>query len=177
MYRFIVSVFIVSVLLLGCSEKANKYAKPTDILHEQSLTQTQKSVLKEKSKIKIYFIITQINRINHPLIKEDDEYDRFIVSAYIPNEKDAKSYDNLLFRVNGKKPISIKEIKKDNKLLTVLPGANPWSRYFIVKGETDKSKNGVSFEAGTKSIGTNKMEFHDRYGNLSTPRAMGFKSK
>lgn len=172
----ILSILIISFLFIGCSQKNNNYAKTTDILHEQSLTQTQKSVLKKGTITKVFFITTYISHINHHLVTIDENLEKFIVSVYIPSGEDKARYDNLLFKVNGKKPISIEELKKGDELLYLLPASNPWSRYYIVIAPIDNSIRGVFFEAGVTDIGITKMEFHDRYGNLPSGGTMGFKT-
>ncbi len=171
----ILSILIISFLFMGCSQKINKYKKPTDILHEQSLTQTQKTVLKDGLITKMFFVTTYINQIENDRIKIDKNIEQFIVSAYVPSGEDKTRYDKLLFKVNSNEPISVKELKKDDKLLSVLPAANPWSRYYLVKAPVDDSIQGVFFEAGVSGIGLTKMEFHDKYGNLPFKRNEGTK--
>jgi hypothetical protein len=172
----ILSILIISFLFIGCSQKINNYAKSTDILHEQSLTQTQKTVLKKGLITKMFFVTTYISQIEHNRIILDEKLEQFIVSAYVPSGEDKTKYGQLLFRINGKEPISVNELKKDDELLTILPAANPWSRYYIVKAPVDDSTRGVFFEAGVSNIGLTKMEFHDSYGNLPSGGTMGFKT-
>ena len=75
----ILSVLIISFLLVGCSQKINDYAQPADILHEQSLTQTQKTVLKKGLITKVFFVTTYISHIEHQLISLDEKFEQFIV--------------------------------------------------------------------------------------------------
>jgi len=176
MYKIFIPFIMSSFLLTGCTQKLNEYAKPTDILHEQALTQTQRTTLKKGSKIKVYFVSTYVNRINNDLIISDETMERFIISAYVPSGEDKNSYNELTFKVNGRTPFSVKELDPDDKRLSLIPAPNPWSKYYMILSETDTSKRGVFLEVGVKDIGSTKMEFHDRYGNLPSGGTMGFKT-
>ena len=159
-------ILLFSIFFIGCSQKTNRYAKPTDILHEQALTQTQKVQIKKQKKTKIYFIITYISRIDSDLLKIDNLVDKFIVSAYIPSDEDKENYKKIFFKIDRKDPIAVDELKKDSDLLSLLFSSTSWSRYYLVQAPVDSSKQGVLFEVGVKNLGSAKVEFHDKYGNL-----------
>jgi len=176
MHKKILSILMITIFFIGCSQKLNEHAKPTDILHEQALTQTQKTILKEGLITKVFFVTTFINHIDTDLIEADETLNQFIVSAYVPSGEDKKNYDNLIFKVNSKDPISVRELNDNDKLLELLPAPNPWSKYYIVQSLVDDTVKGISFKVGVEKIGLTKMEFHDRYGNLPSGRTMGFKN-
>ena len=171
MYKFFIPILMISFLFVGCSQKQNEHVKPTDILHEQSLTQTQKTLLKEGLETKVFFVTTYISHIEHHLINPDEKLERFIVSVYVPSDGDKTIYNKLFFKINSNEITDVKELKKDNSLLSLLPALNPWSKYFIVQTPIDDDKIGVFFEAGATNLGSTQMEFHDRYGNLPFSRS------
>ncbi len=142
MNKKVLSILVFSFLFMGCSQKVNKYAKPTDILHEQSLTQTRKVEIKSKNITKVYIIVTYINQIDHELAGFDDEVDKFIVSIYIPSEQRQELYDEILFVINGKEQSCITTLKEDAPILKIIPSPNPWSKYYYVEAPRElKSKD------------------------------------
>ena len=155
-----------SLLIFGCSQKYNEYAKPTDILREQALTLTQNVIIKKEKIVRAFIGVTYINKINHELIENEENIEKFIVSVHIPSDQNKKLYDNVSFNVNGKKTDSITLLSSEDKLLKILPASIKWNKYFLVKSPKDEKKRGISFEVSVGEYKSPKINFSDSYGNL-----------
>lgn len=166
MYK-IISLMIVVLFFLGCSTKVNKYAKPSDILHEQALTSTQKLVIKKDGITKAYVTVTHLNQIKQNVIEIDDETESFLVSVYIPTEdKKRDFYDIASVKVNGVLETCITPLKNDNPILKIIPFVNPWSTYLLLETLKQRDVRGVALEIEIDGIGGVKLSFYDSYGNL-----------
>ncbi len=147
-YR-ILSILLISFLFIGCSQKINIYAKPTDVLHEQALTQTQKVTIKSGTIIKAYITATYINQIGHKFVGVNHEVEKFIVSIYIPSEQRQELYNEIFFIINGNEESCVTTMKKDNPLLKLIPGSNPWSRYYYVEAPIEIRSKTITFSFKT----------------------------
>jgi hypothetical protein len=145
----ILSILIISFLFIGCSQKINDYAKPTDILHEQALTQTQKAEIKSATQTKAYITATYINQIDDELAGIDDEVERFIVSIYIPSEQRQELYDEIFFTINGNVESCVTTLQNDNPLLKLIPAPNPWSKYYYVEAPREMRTKTITFSFKT----------------------------
>lgn len=157
------AILVISFLFIGCSQKHNEYAKPTDILHEQSLTQTQKVEIKSNKDTKAYITATYINEINHELAGIDDEVERFIVSIYIPSEQKQDLYDDIFFTINGNVESCVTSLKNDNPLLKLIPAPNPWSKYYYVEAPREVRSKSITFSFKTFEYTSRVLNFPKSY--------------
>lgn len=129
-------------VFLGCSSTPNKYAKPSDILEEQALTQTRKTMIGVNKKIKAYISATYLNQVPEKISTKDNEVERFIINLYIPSELDQEFYDKILFIINGESTLNITKLKVDDPLLNSIPAKTSWSQYYLIEGPRNfKSTN------------------------------------
>jgi len=170
MYKKTIAIFIFSFLFLGCSQQYNKYAKPTDILKEQALTQTKKVLIKDKETIKAFIVVTYINKINHKLAEQNEEVEKFIVSVHIPSEESQELYDKISFMVNEKKDYTVTPILNDDKLLEILPVATKWHKYYLVQAPKNHKRKGTSLKVFIENLSSINMNFTENSGNLSYSR-------
>ena len=161
-YR-ILSILVISFLFIGCSQKINNYAKPTDILHEQALTQTQKVTIKSGKTIKAYITATYINQIGHELEVKNHEVEKFIVSIYISSEERQELYDEIFFIINGNEESCVRIMKKDNPLLKLIPASNPWSRYYYVEAPRNIRSKNITFRFKTLDNESTVLTFQKDY--------------
>ncbi len=147
-YKILI-VLIISFLFIGCSQKINNYAKPTDVLHEQALTQTQKATIKSGTTIKTYITATYINQIGHELEGKNHEVEKFIVSIYVPSEQRQELYNEITFIINGTEVSYVTTMKKDNPLLQLIPSSNPWSRHYYVEAPRNTKSKTITFRFKT----------------------------
>ncbi|MDA7848112.1 hypothetical protein N8972_01345 [Sulfurospirillum sp.] len=159
----ILSILIISFLFIGCSQKYNEYAKPTDILHEQSLTQTKKVEIKSSQATKAYITATYINQIEHELAGTNDEVERFIVSIYIPSEQRQDLYDEIFFIINGDVESCVTILQNDNPLLELIPAPNPWSRYYYVEAPREVRSKKITFSFKTFEYESRILSFPKNY--------------
>ncbi len=157
----ILSILIISFLFIGCSQKINDYAKPTDLLHEQALTATQKVIIKKIDSVKAYLTVTHINQIEQNKIQLDEETEIFLLGIYIPTEDKKKDFFISTVKVNGIEQSSIALLKSDDPILDIISFKNPWSIYILVEAPKDFTKNGVTIEISSEDIGSVKLSFHD----------------
>ena len=166
MYKFFIALLTVLSLFTGCSQKTNEYAKSTDTMHEQALTQTQNRMIKDGKKTKVYFVTTLLKNVDQNITKKEEGIQSFIVSAYVPSSEDQSIYNNFVFKINSKEPISVTKIKQDDAILSLIPESNPWSKYYLIKAPIDETIRGVHVELIVLNIGSTKMEFNNRRGDL-----------
>ena len=177
MYKNFISILIISFLLAGCSQKLNEHAKPTDLLHEQALTSTQKVIVKEINSVKAYLTVTHINQIEQDKIELDEGTEIFLVGVYIPTEDKKKDFfDISTVKVNGTVESCITPLNHDHPILSIISFKNPWSIYLLVEAPKDFTKNGVTIEISAEGIGSTKLSFYDSYGNLPMATSIGFKT-
>jgi len=133
---------LVLTLFFGCSYKHdNKYIS-TKKVTQQSVANTKKSEIIKNGKIKLFITVTFLDNLKGI---SDDRFEEFVVSLHFPNfdnkglNKD-EILNNISFLINGKAPIYSAQLKKDDKLLKVIPASNPWNSYFLVKSyKTDSN--------------------------------------
>lgn len=168
---------MILFLLTGCSQKLNEYSKPTDLLHEQALTSTQKVIVKEIDSVKAYLTVTHLNQIKQDKVELDKETEAFLVGAYIPTEDKKKDFlDISTVKVNNIETGRITLLKSDDPILDIISFKNPWSTYLLIEAPKDFTKNGVTIEISVEDIGSAKLNFYDGYGNLPMGPSLGFKT-
>jgi hypothetical protein len=150
---------MILFFMSGCSQKLNEYAKPTDLLHEQALTQTQKIEIKSKTATQAYITVTYLNQIEHELAGFDEEVDKFIVSVYIPSEQNQKLYENIYFMINGESQSCVTELKNDSELLKLIPAPNPWSKYYYVEAPRKSRSKTITFSFKTFEYESRVLSF------------------
>lgn len=141
MYYKIFSLLFISFFFISCAQKENIYKTPLDILHDQAITQTQKTVLKEGENIRVFITATYLNEIEHPLAGVNREMERFVISVYAPQGDDDTLLDSLRFQLeNSQNIITTKELKSDDPLLKILPFANPWAKHYLFETQSVQSR-------------------------------------
>ena len=177
MHKFFIPILMILFLLTGCSQKLNEYSKPTDLLHEQALTSTQKVIVKEIDSVKAYLTVTHLNQIKQDKVELDKETEAFLVGAYIPTEDKKKDFlDISTVKVNNIETGRITLLKSDDPILDIISFKNPWSTYLLIEAPKDFTKNGVTIEISVEDIGSAKLNFYDGYGNLPMGPSLGFKT-
>jgi hypothetical protein len=141
MYKKI--LLLSSVLLFSaCSIKENsnisQLFKKDDIYHI-SLMNTKKAQLIASLETKALLTATYLNPVfdyiecNETCVSTPDaEY--FFVGVYITDSEDhAFNKRGYHLKLNGKKPLGIQKLKKDDPLRYQMPMINNWSTYYKVK--------------------------------------------
>jgi len=160
MYKILI---LASILLFtGCSQKINIHAKPTDLLHEKTLTQTRKVKMSSGEQIKAFIVATYINQIEHELVI-GDEVERFIVSIYIPSGQRQELYDEIQFIVNGEIKSSAVRMKNSDPLLKLLPAPNPWSKNYLLEAPRDKKSRTATLSFKTPKYTSRVVSFTRDY--------------
>jgi hypothetical protein len=137
-------ILILSLLLIinGCSKKESanisQLFKKDDIYHV-SLLNTQKAQLIASFETKALLTATYLNPVfttdnckNFCVDVSGGEY--FFVGIFINGSK-TNSFDDKGYslRLNGLKPIEVKELDKDDPLRYEMPMVDNWSTYYKVK--------------------------------------------
>ncbi len=133
-------LFLAMVLLSGCGPKELPSIISADKQYTESLRYTQKCSFDISLEEKALFIVTYLNPIEH---KKDKEY--FFVRTFIDNdfEDDTKAglhHPGVTITLNGQKPLQIKELSKEDKLVKSMPFTQEWYRYYLVTFPKSKSK-------------------------------------
>ncbi|WP_458701240.1 hypothetical protein ACKGJI_03810 [Sulfurospirillum sp. 1307] len=167
MYKFL-ATFMILISLTACSTTINPYEKPTDTIHEQALSASQKVVLKKDGIIKAYITVTHLNEIKNDMIKNSDENEVFLVGVYFTKEQVKNAKNEVKIEINSDKNTKNQTLKETDKLIGLIPFKNKWTHYFLVSTQKNREKRGNSIEITIKDIGSKKLFFYDDYGNLAT---------
>jgi len=163
MYRKV--LLLASVLVvLGCSEKNEEcgFQDKSDFeqlftrdeVYHKALMNTQKAQLMASFETKALLTATYLNPVfkNRPCKKrfkdelKDGEY--FFVGVYIPNSgKNKFNTKGYSLTLDGKRPIEVKKLDKDDPLRYEMPMVDNWSTYYKVKfKKTNKNNFNLIFE-------------------------------
>ena len=159
----IISLLTIFFLFLGCSNKANKYVTTSDILHEQAITQTQRTIIKDGENAQAYILVTYLNQIKHSMIKLDGKTEQFIVNIYIPSEENQKLYNEISCIINNKEQKPLKELKPSDKLLKVIPAVTSWSKYYLYEAPVNEKSKNILFKFKTNSNESSTLTFVKDY--------------
>ena len=141
MYKQI--LLLSTVLILGgCSIKENsniaQLFKKDDIYHI-SLMNTKKAQLIASLETKALLTATYLNPVLEYIESgeasdsaRNEEY--FFIGVYITDSEDHEfNTKGYLLKLNGKKPMGIQKLEKDDPLRYQMPMINNWSTYYKVK--------------------------------------------
>lgn len=136
------SLFLFSILLIGCApNRALKYFEK-ETLYAKSLQYTNKCDILWEDQVKVMMSATYLNSVD---AKYNDEYQNFIIGIYVVEtaKLDEKFYQNEQYELslNGVPNISIEPLNKENEMYNNIPLNNPWANYFIVKFNPEKDLN------------------------------------
>lgn len=135
-------LFTFLILLSGCSSYSITKYFDKDDFYLNALQYTKKTDIVKDEEVVALFTATYLNEVEK---KYDDNYENFIVSVYVANNKksetpiitiDKNSYteDELDEKISYEKNyIEIKEIAKESKLIESIPLKNPWAKYYLIK--------------------------------------------
>ncbi len=143
MNKFLSTILFTLLLLLsGCSSYSITKYFDKDDFYLNALQYTKKADIVIDEEVAAIFTATYLNEVDK---KYDDNYENFIVSVYVANNKksetpiittDKKNYteDEINKNINYEKNyIEIKEIAKESKLIESIPLKNPWAKYYLIK--------------------------------------------
>ena len=138
------------VLFSGCADK-NAFSKfEMNEKQELSANALQRSKIKYTDKVNGIVSTIYLNFVS-PKEYSDAEY--FYVYTYLKN----KNYE-FRFLLNGKEPISIKELPSTNEFTELTSIENKWSKYYLVKFNKQDDKLNFVFENGPYSSDILKFE-------------------
>ncbi len=135
-------LFTFLILLSGCSSYSITKYFDKDDFYLNALQYTKKSDIVKGDEVAAIFTATYLNEVEK---KYDDNYENFIVSIYVANDKETKtpiitidkqSYTEkeLDEEISYEESyIEIKEIEKESKLIESIPLKNSWAKYYLIK--------------------------------------------
>lgn len=135
-------LFTFLILLSGCSSYSITKYFDKDDFYLNALQYTKKAYIIKGEEVVAIFTATYLNEVEK---KYDDNYENFIISVYVANNKkseipsitiDKTSYteNELDEQISYEKAyIDIKEIKKESKIIESIPLKNPWAKYYLIK--------------------------------------------
>lgn len=137
-----------------------------DKLHEQSLLHTKKGEIVTSFETKAIIFATYLNQVDEKF--QNDSNDTFLIGVYIPKDyakKAKRGLKNPLFLLrdgDGKKPLKVKRLERDDKLMQFMPIVNSWCEYFKVDFKTKQKARKIKLIYKNKNYGKVKLNFLKR---------------
>ncbi|MCF6173880.1 MAG: hypothetical protein L3J44_08915 [Campylobacteraceae bacterium] len=131
-------LLILVLFLTACSYKHDSLYVSNKKTTEQGVANTKKVSFPKKGKPKIFVTITYLNSINNKKFV-DKKLEQFIIGIHNvgmdENGKHKKiTFKNLKFKIGKSGDFaSVKKIKKNNPILSIIPASNPWSQYYLIE--------------------------------------------
>lgn len=142
-------LFTFLILLSGCSSYSITKYFDKDDFYLNALQYTKKADIVKDDEVIAIFTVTYLNEVEK---KYDNNYENFIISVYVANNKqsdtpivtiDKQSYSEkeLDEKTSYEKAyIEIKEIAKESKLIESIPLKNPWAKYYLIKFDKNEDR-------------------------------------
>jgi len=139
-------IFILLIVIFtGCSLKPIKNVAKKDPIYAQNLQYTKVAKLIDKDIVTTIINVTYLNSVDKKVWSKGLQ--NFIVGIYFTENKDVK-YEMFL---NGKKPIKIEPILKDNILYKNIAFKNKWAKYYLVRfNDIKKDKLNFTYKEQNK---------------------------
>ncbi|BAF69910.1 hypothetical protein [Nitratiruptor sp. SB155-2] len=140
--------FVVMLSFIGCGNTLPSIISK-DTQYTEALRYTKKTTFDISLEEKALFIATYLNPLEK---KGDGEY--FFVRTFIDNdfeeaEKAGLHHPGVKITLNGKPPVQIRELKKEDILVKQMPFTQQWYRYYLVRFPKQKQsqlKFTISFD-------------------------------
>jgi len=137
----VVSLFLISFFIFGCSKGITIDKLDIDKTQELSIVNTKKGELTNQNS-KIFILATYLNPIKTSEIDKSKE--NFLISIYLSRQDDkSKENNNPFYQVKLNNSVFIDDMKilnKKSKLLKLIPIKNRWSEYYLIKFPKQKTK-------------------------------------
>ena len=156
------SIFYLLVLLIsGCSNKIYTDFINEDKLYEQSLLYTKKGEIVSSFETKSVIVATYINPLDESF--NSKQKDSFLVAVYSQKEfgddkVGLEKKECLIYLKDGRKPLEIEKLKKENHLLKYIPVHNGWFKYYLVTFAAKQEKK-VTLVCENKRFGKTLLTF------------------
>ena len=133
---FVFLTLILSLFITGCSSYSITKYFDKDEYYNNSLQYTRKADILDNNDVKAIINATYLNSVDN---KFNNDYENFIIGVFIVDDTKEEGLKNPLYTLllNEKTPISIKELKKEDKLNGV-PLRNHWAKYYFVSFDKEK---------------------------------------
>ena len=137
-------ILIFVLLFTSCSFKNKKGLFEEDRLYQTALTHSKESSIYNSLELKASIIATYLNSFLDEC--KHCQSDRFLVAIYISDDssdKKKQGLNNTFYKLslNGKKPISVKELSYDDDLIKLAPFRNRWAHYYLIDFARDNQSN------------------------------------
>ncbi len=151
-------LFVLLLLMAGCAQKEELHVFSIDKPYVAALRHTQKGDISISLENKALIIATYLDPLQK---REDKEY--FFVRVYIDNDFDDPKRAGLFhpgyeLRLDGKKPLEIKELDKDDPLVKSMPLCEPWYHFYLVTFPKTES-NSLTLTFSNKDYGSVQLHF------------------
>ncbi len=137
-------IFYLLVLFLnGCSNKIYTEFVNEDKLYEQSLLYTKKGEIVSSLETKSVIVATYLNPLDKSFKLKPKE--SFLIAVYSQKEfgddkEGLEKKECLVYLKDGRKPLEIERLKKENHLLKYIPVHNGWFKYYLVTFKAKQEK-------------------------------------
>ncbi len=159
MKSLFLTVMTLLVLFGGCSRKTGLFAP--DVLEEKALSATRRGEIYNSLEIKASLVATYLNDVLKSY--RSDKRASFLVSVFIDDdysdpEKQGLYNPDYALTLNGKKPIEVKLLHKNDDLIKIAPVRNMWSHYYLVTFPKPASKS-LSMRFESQRYGASILKF------------------
>ena len=141
MRNFFILISIM-VFISGCSRTTAFDFFKMDDNYERAVDNLQTGTIVKSFETKAILSTVYLNRV-YPKKYSDGEY--FFVSIYLREDirlyfKAGINNKKYKFTLNGEEPLLGEELKSDDELRLSMPITNEWNRYYLVKFDTQNTK-------------------------------------
>jgi len=152
---------LLTILLIGtgCSLKNGFFSE--DKLYQKALIHSKQGAIYNSLELKASIIATHLNSF----LKECGNCmsERFLVAIYIADDssdKKKQGIHNTYYKLtmNGKEPMSVKELSYDDDLIKLAPFRNRWAHYYLIDFPSDDQKE-LKLKYESKSYGSTTLIF------------------
>ncbi len=159
MRKIWILLFLLLPFLAGCAHKEELRVFSVDKSYVEALRYTKKGDIAISLENKALIIATYLN----PLHRCDKDKECFFVRVYIDNDFDDPKKAGLFhpgysLRLNGHKPLALKELDKENLLVKQMPLCEPWYHFYLVTFPVIK-KSKLTLIFSHKAYGSTALVF------------------
>ena len=132
-------VVTLSLFISGCTSYSITKYFDKDEFYNKAIQYTKKSDIVKNNNIVAMLNVTYLNSVSKDFQNGDQN---FIIGIYIVDDekKQGLRHPEYTLLLNDKEPITIQELKDNDKIKNNVPLKNHWAKYYFVSFEKEKEE-------------------------------------